>query len=112
MVLKGPGVELENQITLGDEALVFGATMRALATEQTLIPPAAGFDVAHRDEGLGSHLADPTTPPTGCPRSSIDNVAADGEARVQARARWEVPATVTGVPGVPLTIGAATPWPV
>ena len=48
-------VQLQDQHAVGDQSLIFRAAVRALAAEQTLVPPAARFDVGHCDEGLGTH---------------------------------------------------------
>ena len=48
-------VELENQGAVRNEPFVVRAAVRALTTEQALIPPAAGFDVGDGDERLWTH---------------------------------------------------------
>lgn len=48
-------VQLEDQHAIGDEPLVFCPAVRALTTEEALVPPAARLDICHRDKGLGTH---------------------------------------------------------
>jgi hypothetical protein len=57
VVFDGPVMKLKDQLPVPDQTFVLGAAMGALAVEKTLIPPAAGFDVGHRDERLRSHRA-------------------------------------------------------
>lgn len=49
VVLDGPGVELEDESAVVDEALVFGAAVVASASEEALVPATAGFDVLDGD---------------------------------------------------------------
>ena len=55
MVLHAPFVQLEHQPSRIYESLVLGSAVRALATEQALIPPTTGFDVTDADQGLQVH---------------------------------------------------------
>ena len=48
-------VQLEDQRTIRDQSLIFRPAVRALTAEETLIPPAARFDISHRDERLRTH---------------------------------------------------------
>jgi hypothetical protein len=50
-------VQLHDQLAIGNQSLIFAPAVRALTAKQALVPPAARFDVGHRDEGLGTHLA-------------------------------------------------------
>src|SRR6267378_2450727 len=52
MVLHLPPVQLQNQPATRYQPFIFSAAMRALTTQETLIPAAAGLDVAHANEGL------------------------------------------------------------
>ena len=54
VVIHSPVVELHDQLTVGDETLVLRSTVVAVTAEQLLVPPATGFDVAYRDQRLGS----------------------------------------------------------
>ena len=55
MVVRDPEpVQLENEGAPRDQPLVFATAVRALAAEQMLIPATAGFDIADRDQGLGT----------------------------------------------------------
>src|SRR5271168_2217036 len=51
-------MQLKDQNFLEDQSLVFRTSMRALAPEQLLIPPAARLDVAHCNQWLWPHLED------------------------------------------------------
>ena len=55
VVLDLKAVQLEDQHTCRDQSLIFRPAVRALTTEETLVPPAARFDIGHRDQGLGTH---------------------------------------------------------
>jgi hypothetical protein len=55
VVLDVPVVELEDERAVRDETFVLGSTVSALAIEEHLVPAAARFDIAHRDEWLWSH---------------------------------------------------------
>ena len=48
-------VQLEDQRTIRDQSLIFRPAERALTAEKTLVPPAAPFDIGHRDERLRTH---------------------------------------------------------
>ena len=68
VMLNLEAVQLKNQGAVGDEPLVLGSTMGALAAEQTLIPAAARLDVGYGDQWLGTHrhppdCSDATIPP-------------------------------------------------
>lgn len=60
VVIDLPVMELHDQLTVGDETLVLRSAMVAVTAEQLLVPPATGFDVAYRDQRLGSHKANAT----------------------------------------------------
>src|SRR5437879_5480209 len=47
MVLDLPAVQLQDQPAIRYQPLILGAAVRALTTQETLIPAAAGLDVAH-----------------------------------------------------------------
>jgi hypothetical protein len=55
MVFFVPAVELHDQLIVGNKALVLTAAVTALAAKELLVPPAAGLDVANRDQWLWSH---------------------------------------------------------
>ncbi len=57
VVIDLPIMKLHDQLTVGDETLVLRASVVAVTAEQLLVPPATGFDVAYRDQRLGSHDA-------------------------------------------------------
>jgi len=48
-------VKLQDQGAVGHQTLILRAAMRTLAIQQTLIPAAAGFDIANAYERLWSH---------------------------------------------------------
>ena len=48
-------VQLEDQRTIRDQSLIFRPAVRALTAEETLVPPAARFDIGHRNERLRTH---------------------------------------------------------
>ena len=48
-------VQLEDQRTIRDPTPIFRIAARALTAEETLVPPAARFDIGHRDERLRTH---------------------------------------------------------
>ena len=50
-----PTVQLKNQLPVSDEAFIGGSPMRALTTQELLIPVTAGFDVVNCQEWLGKH---------------------------------------------------------
>ncbi len=50
-----PGMELKDEDLPGDQLFVVVAAMRAAATQEALIPPAAGLDVTDTDEWLRAH---------------------------------------------------------
>jgi hypothetical protein len=55
MVLDVPLVQLEDQCATRNQSLIFRRAVRALATEEALVPSAASFDITHANEGLWSH---------------------------------------------------------
>lgn len=55
MVFHVEAVQLKDQAPIRDKAFVLSSAMRAPASEQLLIPPAARLDVAYRDEWLRTH---------------------------------------------------------
>jgi hypothetical protein len=55
VVLDPPVVELEDQLIASDEALVIRTAVGAPAAQEPLVPPAAGLDVGHGDQRLGTH---------------------------------------------------------
>lgn len=57
-------MKLQDEISIGNKALVIGAAVIAPATEQLLIPSAASFDVGYSDQGLGAHQSSPLGPDT------------------------------------------------
>jgi hypothetical protein len=57
VVLNLEVVQLKHKALIVDQALVFGAAMRASASEQALIPETARLDVVHGDEWLWTHIA-------------------------------------------------------
>ena len=61
MVPDIPSVELEDQLTTDNEALILPPTVRTLTAEQSLIPAADGLNVLHANERLWIHK------PAACP---------------------------------------------
>jgi hypothetical protein len=55
MVFDAKAVELQNQLAVVHQLFVLLAAVRALASEQTLIPAAARFNVRHANQWLRSH---------------------------------------------------------
>jgi hypothetical protein len=55
MVFHFEAVELKNQLAIRDQLFVRGASVIALAAQQTLIPPAAYFHIRNCDERLRTH---------------------------------------------------------
>lgn len=55
MVLDFPLVQREDHCAARDRSLIFRAAVRALGTEEALVPSAARFDITHANEGLWSH---------------------------------------------------------
>ena len=55
MVLHFPPVQLQNRPTMRDQPFILRATMRALTTEETLIPATARLDITNANEGLCTH---------------------------------------------------------
>jgi hypothetical protein len=52
MVLDVPIVQLEDQISMGDQSLIIWPAVVALTAKETLIPTTARLDVMHANEGL------------------------------------------------------------
>jgi hypothetical protein len=50
-----PMVELHNHPTIGYKLLVIGTAVAALTAEDSLIPPAAQFDITNCNEWLRIH---------------------------------------------------------
>jgi hypothetical protein len=48
-------MQLKNKNIVPDQPFVFVSAVRAFAAEKALIPPAAGFDIGHGNEGLWAH---------------------------------------------------------
>ena len=69
MVLHVPAVELQNQLAIADEPLVFTSAVGTLAVEETLIPAAARLNVGDANEWLWIHTNLVTD--TRCRRPSI-----------------------------------------
>jgi hypothetical protein len=55
MVFDFEAVQLKDQLAIRNQLLVLGASMAAPATQQALVPPAAGFDIGYCDERLRAH---------------------------------------------------------
>src|SRR4051812_46415402 len=55
MMLNIPLVQLKHELSGRNQSFILGSSVRALAIEQPLIPAAARFDVANRDERLCAH---------------------------------------------------------
>jgi hypothetical protein len=68
-----PVVELEDERAVRDETFVLGSAVSALAAEERLVPAAARFDVAYRDEWLWSH--DPMLGRSGPSTSAVSRPA-------------------------------------
>jgi hypothetical protein len=49
VMLTFEGVQLQNELPIGDELRIDGASVIACAAEQALVPAAANFDICHRD---------------------------------------------------------------
>lgn len=58
MMFDFPMVELENELPARDQPLVLRTAVRALASEQPLIPTAARFDIMDGDQRLWTHHPD------------------------------------------------------
>jgi hypothetical protein len=50
-----PAMKLKNEATAQDKPLVVGPAMGALASQQSLVPPAARFYIADANQGLWIH---------------------------------------------------------
>jgi hypothetical protein len=48
-------VQLKYELVIHHQSLVLRPAVRALTAQEVLVPPAAGFDVADRDQWLGAH---------------------------------------------------------
>src|ERR1051326_5342231 len=57
MVLHVPPVQLQYQLAIEDETFVVRPAVRALAIEQSLVPTAARFNIAHANQWLWIHRA-------------------------------------------------------
>jgi len=55
MVLHIPSVQLQDQPSSRDQPFILTATVRALTTQQTLIPATARLNITHADQGLRMH---------------------------------------------------------
>jgi hypothetical protein len=55
MVLDVPAMELKQQLIVLDEPFVLGATVTALAPQQTLVPAATCLNITDADQGLWTH---------------------------------------------------------
>jgi hypothetical protein len=55
MVFYFEAVQLKDKLAIEDQLLIFGATVTALAAEQTLIPSATCFHIGYGDERLRTH---------------------------------------------------------
>ena len=47
IVFHVPSMQLQHELPVRNKPFVFGAAVRALTTEQTLIPATAGLDIVH-----------------------------------------------------------------
>jgi len=80
MVLYFEAVQLKGKLAVGDQPLIFGATVIAPAAQQTLIPPAACFHIGYGDERLRTHHSQRTNSgltrkECGCPRYILAETA-------------------------------------
>jgi len=55
MVVDHEAVQLHNELAIPEELLIRGTAVTALATEEALIPAAAGFHIRDGNERLGAH---------------------------------------------------------
>ena len=55
MILLVPGMELKDQLTIGNEPLVVRAAMGTLTAKETLIPATTRFDIARANKRLWMH---------------------------------------------------------
>src|SRR5262245_49649330 len=55
MVLHIPLVQLKDQPPLQDQTFILRTAMRTLTAKQSMIPPAAQFDIAHANQRLCTH---------------------------------------------------------
>jgi hypothetical protein len=62
MVFHFEAMELKNQRVACDQSLILRAAVRALTTEQALVPAAAGFDIRYGNERLGTHKTSSRNP--------------------------------------------------
>jgi hypothetical protein len=56
MMLDFKAVQLQDERAIFHELLILLAAMGAAATQQALVPAAAGFDIGDADERLGAHV--------------------------------------------------------
>jgi hypothetical protein len=57
MMLHFEAVQLKHKLAVGDQLFIGGASMIAATAKQTLVPPAARFDISHDNQRLRTHLA-------------------------------------------------------
>ena len=55
MMLDFPAVQLKHQPALRNEPFILSAAVVAPTARETLIPATAGLNIAHANQGLGSH---------------------------------------------------------
>jgi len=55
MILDFPTMQLQEQFTIVDQLFVMITTVAAAASQQFLVPAAAGFNVFYADQGLYMH---------------------------------------------------------
>lgn len=55
MMVRVPPVQLQYEAPLRDQSLIMRTTMGAPAVKETLIPSAAGFNIAHANQWLWTH---------------------------------------------------------
>jgi hypothetical protein len=63
MVLDLKAVQLQDELAILHQLLILPAAMSPAATEQALIPAAAGFNIGDTDEWLGVHGSNTTKTP-------------------------------------------------
>ncbi len=51
-----PTMQLHEQLAVRHQLLVLASTMAALASQKTLVPTTARFDIANTNQGLWTHL--------------------------------------------------------
>jgi hypothetical protein len=55
MMLNLPAVQLHEQLAIRHQLLVMASAVAAFASQKTLVPATARFDISHTDEGLWTH---------------------------------------------------------